>query len=177
MTRTQQATAAAPRPPGSPRQRSRRGRWVSLLGASLGASAGVLLLSGCLVLDSIREGVSGTVDSLSGKPVPELPDDLFVVLELDSDADLAELAVELDARVNPTDTTEQNVTAPATRKYEVDTSVPFPLLGARAELTAGEGATFVACRLIVDGTERASNRVEGPGSTVTCEHRFQLGPG
>lgn len=155
--------------PAPTRHRSRARPRAAVLVAALLC---LLPLSGCAIGQGLSDGFSGGFRGTTSNPTP-----LLVTLEVDSDAELASVLVDIDAKRDPERTTEQLVATPFVREYEVDTGVIFPLRGVTAELTAGPEASFVSCRLTIDGDEKANTRAEGPGAVAACEFAFRLGPG
>lgn len=91
-------------------------------------------------------------------------------------ATAARVRVVIDARNEPkrVDRTEEDV--PYRETFRVPLNVPFPLTGTEVEATASGDATWVSCRVTLDGEVIAEQHSEGPGSIAVCEKRLRPGP-
>ncbi|KZE90566.1 hypothetical protein [Microbacterium sp. TNHR37B] len=145
------------------------------------AALGITLtMVGCGVVDDTLAGLTGAPASpspLASDPGTTAQRSIVVTVEIDSDGSTAEdLAVEIRSPRNPQSLFEDAVSVPFRREFTVSTDAFFPLRATTVEVHAGPGATFVRCRILVDGVEVASRRSEGSRATATCERRLQLGP-
>lgn len=145
--------------------------------AAVGA---ILMLAGCGVVEDTLDGLTGAPVSPSpptSEPAPTTRDPIVVTVEVDSDGSTAEdLAVEIRSPRSPQSLFEDAVSVPLRRDFTVSTDAFLPLRATTVEVHAAPGATFVHCRILVDGVEVASHRSEGSGAAATCERRLQLGP-
>lgn len=149
----------------------------ALAGLLLGGS--LVLLVGCGVVEDTLEGLGASGGSSPAPPEPSATagGSILVTVEIDSDAPTAtDLAVNINSPSSPQSLYEDEVQVPLTHDFTVSTDAFFPLRGTTVEVDAGPGATFVSCRILVDGEEVATHRSEGSGATATCERRIQLGP-
>lgn len=138
--------------------------------------------SGCGVINDTVEGLTAT-----GPATPDPPAggsgsdgagaDIIVTAVVTSDApQTGEISVTVDAPRDSQSFAEDSVELPFEHEFTVPTDVAFPFRGSRIEVDAGSGATWIECRILVDGEEVASHRAEGGASTAVCERRLQLGP-
>ncbi|WP_454114982.1 hypothetical protein [Microbacterium lacticum] len=148
--------------------------------ASIVLGGSLLLLAGCGVVEDTLDGLTGS----SASPSPETSGpgstaegSIVVTVEVDSDGTTAtDLAVEINSPSSPQSLYEDSVPVPFSHDFTVSTDAFFPLRGTTVEVHAAPDATFVSCRILVDGEEVATHRSEGSGATATCERRIQLGP-
>lgn len=148
--------------------------------ASLALGGSLLLLAGCGVVEDTLDGLTGSSPSPppgTSEPGSTAEGSIIVTVEIDSDGTTAtDLAVEINSPSSPQSLYEDSVPVPFSRDFTVSTDAFFPLRGTTVEVHAAPDATFVRCRILVDGEEVATHRSEGSGATATCERRIQLGP-
>lgn len=148
--------------------------------ASLALGGSLLLLAGCGVVEDTLDGLTGSSPSPppgTSEPGSTAEGSIIVTVEIDSDGTTAtDLAVEINSPSSPQSLYEDSVPVPFSRDFTVSTDAFFPLRGTTVEVHAAPDATFVRCRILVDGEEIATHRSEGSGATATCERRIQLGP-
>lgn len=147
---------------------------------SIALGGSLLLLAGCGVVEDTLDGLTGSSTSpppSTSEPGSTVEGSIVVTVEIDSDGTTAtDLAVEINSPSSPQSLYEDSVPVPFSRDFTVSTDAFFPLRGTTVEVHAGPDATFVRCRILVDGEEVATHRSEGSGATATCERRIQLGP-
>ncbi|WP_405097891.1 MmpS family transport accessory protein [Micromonospora sp. NBC_01412] len=125
------------------------------------------ILAGCAFLPWSGGGGQSSASS----------DAMVVEVEVTSDAATAsQLRVVVDAREDPQRVDQHDVSLPYGERFEVSKDVPFPLTGSLVEATAGQDATWIECRIILDGEVVAENRAEGAGATAVCEKKLRRGP-
>lgn len=148
--------------------------------ASLALGGSLLLLAGCGVVEDTLDGLTGSSPSPppgTSEPGSTAEGSIVVTVEIDSDGTTArDIAVEINSPSSPQSLYEDSVPVPFSRDFTVSTDAFFPLRGTTVEVHAAPDATFVSCRILVDGEEVATHRSEGSGATATCERRIQLGP-
>ncbi|MDO4718601.1 MAG: hypothetical protein Q4B08_13690 [Propionibacteriaceae bacterium] len=142
---------------------------------------GVVALSGCGV-------VRDTVDGMAGQETTSQPlsphssdgaevDDLVVTVTVESDADTTgELSVNIGSPETAKSLREDSVRLPFTQNFSVSKRVIFPLRNARVEVKADHAASYIECRISVDGQVVATHRAVGSAATATCDRSLQLGP-
>lgn len=130
------------------------------------AAAALLTLSGCA-------GGAGS----PGAPGAGSADAMRVEVEVTSDAPTAaSLRVKLDARADPQLVEQQEPALPYEQAFEVPLDRPFPLDGTSVEAVAADGATWISCRITLDGSVVAEDRATGSGAAALCEKKLRLGP-
>lgn len=138
--------------------------------------------SGCGVIDDTIEGLTATGPATPAPPAggdgsEGTGTDIVVTAIVTSDAAKSgEILVTVDAPRDSQSFAEDSVELPFEHEFSVPTDVAFPFRGSRIEVDAGPGATWIECRILVDGEEVATHRAEGGASTAVCERRLQLGP-
>lgn len=133
------------------------------------ATAALVALSGCA-------GGAGSSGS-PGTPWGGSADAMRVEVEVTSDAPTAaSLRVKLDARADPQLVEKQQPALPYEQTFEVALDRPFPLDGTSIEAVAADGATWISCRITLDGTVVAEDRATGAGAAALCEKKLRLGP-
>lgn len=145
------------------------------------AAIGVTLtMVGCGVVDDTLDGLTvapATPSPLTSEAGGSARESIVVTVEIDSDGSIAQdLAIEIRSPRSPQSLLEDAVSLPFRHEFTVSTDAFFPLRATRVEVHAGPGATFIRCRILVDGVEVATHRSEGSRATATCERRLQLGP-
>lgn len=102
---------------------------------------------------------------------------LAVAVEVTSDTgSAARIRVEVDARKDPRRVDRADVPLPYTERFPVPLDTPFPLHGASVEAAAGAEATWIACRITLDGEVVAQQRADGAGAVAVCEKKLRIGP-
>lgn len=135
--------------------------------AVVAATALAATLAGCYSLPLSGGGGRSSASS----------DALVVRVEVTSDAATASrMRVEIDAREDPQRVDQRDVSLPYKEEFEVSKDMPFPLTGSSVEATTGPDATWIDCRIVLDGKIVAENRAEGAGATAVCEQKLRLGP-
>lgn len=142
---------------------------------------GVVALSGCGV---VRDTVDGMArQETTSQPLsPHSPDvaevdDLVVTVTVESDADTTgELSVNIGSPGTAKSLREDSVRLPFTQNFSVSKRVIFPLRATHVEVKADPAASYIECRISVDGQVVATHRAEGSAATATCDRRLQLGP-
>lgn len=133
------------------------------------ATAVLFTLSGCA-------GNAGSPGS-PGTSWGGSADAMRVEVEVTSDAPTAaSLRVKLDARADPQLVEQQQPALPYEQTFEVPLGSPFPLDGTSIEAVATDGATWISCRITLDGSVVAEDRATGSGAAALCEKKLRLGP-
>lgn len=148
--------------------------------ASLALGGSLLILVGCGVVEDTLNGLTGSSPSPppgTSEPGSTAGGSIVVTVQVDSDGTTAtDLAVEINSPSSPQSLHEDSVPVPFSHDFTVSTDAFFPLRGTTVEVHPAPDATFVSCRILVDGEEVATHHSEGSGATATCERRIQLGP-
>lgn len=155
----------------------RRAMLLVVVAATLAAS-----VSGCGVIDDTIEGLTATgpatpVPPAAGSDDASSSDEIIVTAIVTSDAaETGEITVTVDAPRDSQSFAQDSVDLPFEHEFTVPKDVAFPFRGSRIEADAGPGASWIECRILVDGEEVATHRAEGSASTAVCDRRLQLGP-
>jgi hypothetical protein len=148
--------------------------------AALALGISPLLLAGCGVIGDALDGRNGYSPSPAegrSEPGPTADGSIVVTVEIESDGSTAtDLAVAIHSPGSPQSLYQDSAPVPFSRDFTVSTEASFPLRGTTVEVHAAPDATFVTCRILVDGEEVARHRSEGSRATATCERRLELGP-
>lgn len=142
-------------------------RMVARAGWGAAAASACLLMAGCGVPPG--GGSDGAPTQTSGA--------LLVEIMVRSDVNTAaRIEVDVDARDDPQQSDDENVSLPFSQQFEVSTSVPFPLSGVSVEATAAPDATWIECQVLLDGEVIVEDRAEGSEATADCSKELRVGP-
>jgi len=147
--------------------------------AAMAFGCSPLLVAGCSVVDDSLDGLTGSPPPPTAgawEPGPIADGSIVVTVEIDSDGSTAtDLAVEITSPRSPQSLYEDSTPVPFSRDFTVSTDAFFPLRGTTVQVHAAPDATFVTCRILIDGEEVATHRSEGSRATATCERRLPFG--
>lgn len=143
-------------------------------------AACMIFASGCGLVENTVNGTIGRVPS-NPPSDPELPEierlNLTVTVVVDSDAKTTgALTIDIDSPSGDQSLREDSVSIPFEQDFTIPTDTAFPLRNTRVEASAGPGASYVECKIIVNGDTVAAHRSTGSSATASCERGLRLGP-